>query len=120
MDSDVNALGTATSTQDAQIQVGKVKQAANTVIKKISDIREERENTAAERDRIKRKIETLGGSSSEYKMKILQTITITLAAVLLCYFVFGLVLPPWANMSIAIVGMLVGLGFAISFAVSKQ
>ena len=120
MDSDVNALGTATSTQDAQIQVGKVKQAANTVIKKISDIREERENTAAERDRIKRKIQTLGAPSSDYKMKILQTITITLALVLLSYFVLGLVLPPFANMSIAIVGMLVGLGFAISFAVSKQ
>jgi len=120
MDSDVNALGTATSTQDAQIEVGKVKQAANTVIKKISDIREERENTAAERDRIKRKIQTVGGPTSDYKMKILQTITITLALVLLSYFVLGLVLPPIANMSIAIVGMLVGLGFAISFAVNKQ
>lgn len=120
MDSSVNALGTATSTQDAQIQVGKVKQAANSVIKKISDIREERENTAAERDRIKRKIQTLGAPSSDYKMKILQTIMITLALVLLSYFVLGLVLPPLANMSIAIVGMLVGLGFAISFAVSKQ
>jgi hypothetical protein len=53
-------------------------------------------------------------------MKILQTITITLALVLLSYFVLGLVLPPWINMSIAVVGMLVGLGFAISFAVNKQ
>jgi hypothetical protein len=120
MDSSVNALGTATSTQDAQIQVGKVKQAANSVIKKISDIREERENTAAERDRIKRKIQTVGGPPSEYRMKILQTITITLALVLLSYFILGLVLPPWINMSIAVVGMLVGLGFAISFAVNKQ
>ena len=120
MDSSVNSLGTATSTQDAQIQVGKVKQAANSVIKKISDIREERENTAAERDRLKRKIQTIGGPPSEYKMKILQTITITLALVLLSYFVLGLVLPPFVNMSIAIVGMLVGLGFAISFAVNKQ
>ena len=120
MDSSVNSLGTATSTQDAQIQVGKVKQAANSVIKKISDIREERENTAAERDRIKRKIQTVGGPPSEYRMKILQTITITLALVLLSYFVLGLVLPPWINMSIAVVGMLVGLGFAISFAVNKQ
>lgn len=120
MDSSVNALGSATSTQDAQIQIGKVKQAANSVIKKISDIREERENTAAERDRIKRKIQTIGGPPSEYKMKILQTITITLALVLLSYFVLGLVLPPFVNMSIAIVGMLVGLGFAISFAVNKQ
>lgn len=120
MDSSVNSLGTATSTQDAQIQVGKVKQAANSVIKRISDIREERENTAAERDRIKRKIQTVGGPASEYRMKILQTITITLALVLLSYFVLGLVLPPWINMSIAVVGMLVGLGFAISFAVNKQ
>ena len=120
MDSDVNALGSATSTQDAQIQVGKVKQAANAVIKKISDIREERENTAAERDRLKRKIQTVGGPTSDYKMKILQTITITLALVLLSYFVLGLVLPPVVNMSIAVVGMLVGLGFAISFAVNKQ
>lgn len=120
MDSSINSLGTATSTQDAQIQVGKVKQAANSVIKRISDIREERENTAAERDRIKRKIQTVGGPPSEYRMKILQTITITLALVLLSYFVLGLVLPPWINMSIAVVGMLVGLGFAISFAVNKQ
>jgi hypothetical protein len=120
MDSDVNALGSAAENQNAQIEVAKVKQAANAVIKKVTDIKEERESTASEREKVKRKIQTMGGPVSDSKMKVLQIIAITLAAVLLTYFVFGFVLPPVVNMSIAVAGMMVGVGFAIYFTVTKQ
>jgi TolA-binding protein len=120
MDSSVNSLGGAATNQNAQIQVAQVKQAANSVIKKLTDIREERESTAAEREKVKRKIQTMGGPVSEWKTTVLQIITITLAAVLLTYFVFSFVLPPVVNMSIAIAGMLVGVGYAIYFSVTKQ
>ena len=120
MDSDVNALGSATSNQYAQIEVGKVKKAANSVIKKITDISEERQSTAHERENVARQIQTVGGPVSQWKMEVLQTVAITIAAVLLIYVLGGFILPPTVNMSIAIVGMIIGLGFAISFAVNKQ
>jgi mannose/fructose/N-acetylgalactosamine-specific phosphotransferase system component IIC len=120
MDTSVNALGGAAENQNAQIQVAQVKQAANSVIKKLTDIREERESTAAEREKVKRKIQTMGGPVSEWKTTVLQIVAITLAAVLLTYFVFSFVLPPTVNMSIAIAGMLVGVGYAIYFTVTKQ
>ena len=120
MDSDVNALGSAAENQSSQIEVAKVKQAANAVIKKVTDIKEERESTAAEREKVKRKIQTMGGPVSEWKTKVLQIIAITLAVVLLSYFGLSFLVPPVVNMSIAIAGMLVGVGFAIYFTVTKQ
>ena len=120
MDSNVNALGTATSNQYAQIEVGKVKKAANAVIKKITDISEERQTTAHERENVARQIQTVGGPDSQWKMHVLQTVAITIAIVLLLYIVGGFVLPPIINMSIAVVGMIIGVGIAISFAVNKQ
>lgn len=120
MDSSVNALGSATSNQYAQIEVGKVKKAANDVIKKITDISEERQSTAHERENVARQIQTVGGPDSQWKMHVLQTVAITVAIVLLMYVVGGFVLPPIMNMSIAIVGMIIGVGIAISFAVNKQ
>lgn len=120
MDSDVNALGSATSNQYAQIEVGKVKKAANAVIKKITDISEERQTTAQERENVARQIQTFGGPEPQWKMHVLETVAITVAAVLLMYVVGGFVLPPIINMSIAIVGMIIGIGIAISFAVNKQ
>jgi hypothetical protein len=120
MDSDVNALGSATSNQYAQIEVGKVKKAANAVIKKITDISEERQSTAQERENVARQIQTFGGPEPQWKMHVLETVAITVAAVLLMYVVGGFVLPPIINMSIAIVGMIIGIGIAISFAVNKQ
>ena len=120
MDSDVNALGSAAENQSSQIEVAKVKQAANAVIKKVTDIREERESTAQEQERLKRKIQTMGGPVSEWKTKVLQIIAITLAVVLLTYFGLSFLVPPVVNMSIAIAGMLVGVGFAIYFTVTKQ
>jgi hypothetical protein len=120
MDSDVNALGTAAASQNSQIEVAKVRNEANSVIKQIGDIQEERESTAQEQANLKRKIQTMGGPVSEWKTKVLQIIAITLATVLVTYFVFSFVLSPTVNMSIAIVGMLVGVGFAIYFTVTKQ
>ena len=120
MDSNVNSLGSATSNQNALIEVGKVKKAANSVIKKITDISEERQSTAHERENVARQIQTVGGPDSQWKMDVLQTVAITVAIVLLLYVIGGFVLSPIINMSIAIVGMLIGLGFAISFAVNKQ
>jgi hypothetical protein len=120
MDSDVNALGSATSNQNAQIEVGKVKKAANSVIKQVTDISEERQSTAHERENVARQIQTVGGPDSQWKMQVLQTVAITVAIVLLLYVIGGFVLSPIANMSIAIVGMTIGLGIAISFAVNKQ
>lgn len=120
MDSDVNALGSAAENQNSQIEVAKVKQAANAVIKKVTDIREERESTAAEREKVKRKIQTMGGPISDSKIAVLQIIAITLAVVLLCYFGLSFLVPPVVNMSIAVAGMLVGVGFAIYFTVTKQ
>jgi len=120
MDSNVNALGSATSNQYAQIEVGKVKKAANAVIKKITDISEERKTTAHERENVARQIQTVGGPDSQWKMHVLQTVAITVAIVLLLYVVGGFVLPPIINMSIAVVGMIIGVGIAISFAVNKQ
>lgn len=120
MDSSVNSLGGAATNQNAQIQVAQVKQAANSVIKKLTDIREERESTAAEREKVKRKIQTMGGPVSESKTKVLQIIAITLAVVLLSYFGLSFLLPPVVNMSVAIAGMLIGIGFAIYFSVTKQ
>lgn len=120
MDTDVNALGSVTSNQNSQIEVAKVKMAANNVIKKITDISEERQSTAHERENVKRQIETLGGPMSQWKIQVLQTIAITLAVVLLLYFVLSFVLPPTVNMTIAIIGMLAGMGTAIYFAVTKQ
>jgi hypothetical protein len=120
MDSNVNALGSATSNQYAQIEVGKVKKAANAVIKKITDISEERKTTAQERENVARQIQTVGGPDSQWKMDVLQTVAITVAIVLLLYVVGGFVLPPIINMSIAVVGMIIGVGIAISFAVNKQ
>jgi hypothetical protein len=122
MDKDVNALGTASSTQSAQIQVAKIKQAANATIKKITDISQERQSTAIERENLKRKIETIGGvtAESQWKMQVLQTIAITLAVVLVSYFVLGFFIPSTINMALAIIGLLIGTGFAINFAVLKQ
>jgi hypothetical protein len=120
MDSNVNSLGSATSNQNALIEVGKVKKAANSVIKKITDISEERQSTAHERENVARQIQTVGGPDSQWKMDVLQTVAITVAIVLLLYVIGSFVLSPIINMSIAIVGMLIGLGFAISFAVNKQ
>jgi Flp pilus assembly protein TadB len=120
MDSDVNALGSAAGTQNSQIEVAKVRNEANSVIKQIADIQEERESTAQEQANIKRKIQTLGGPVSEWKTKVLQIIAITLATVLVTYFVFSFVLSPTVNRSIAIVRMLVGVGFAMYFTVTKQ
>jgi len=120
MDSNVNALGSATSNQYAQIEVGKVKKAANDVIKKITDISEERKTTAHERENVARQIQTVGGPDSQWKMHVLQTVAITVAIVLLLYVIGGFVLSPIVNMSIAVVGMIIGVGIAISFAVNKQ
>lgn len=120
MDNNVNALGTAATNQYAQIEVAKVKKEADDVIKKITDISEERQSTQQERENIKRKIETIGGPASQWKTTVLQIVAVTLALVLLVYFAFSFVLPANVNMSIAIAGMLIGLGFAIYFAVNKQ
>ena len=96
------------------------KKAANAVIKKITDISEERQSTAQERENVARQIQTFGGPEPQWKMHVLETVAITVAAVLLMYVVGGFVLPPIINMSIAIVGMIIGIGIAISFAVNKQ
>jgi hypothetical protein len=120
MDSNVNALGSAADSQNSQIEVAKVRNEANSVIKQIADIQEERESTLQERENIKRKIQTLGGPVAQWKTRVLQIIAITLATVLVTYFVFSFVLSPTLNMTIAIVGMLVGIGFAIYFTVTKQ
>jgi hypothetical protein len=120
MDNNVNALGTAATNQYAMIEVAKVKKEADAVIKQITDISEERQSTAHERENIKRKIETVGGPASQWKIQVLQIIAVTLALVLVTYFGLGFVVPPVVNMSIAVVGMAVGLGFAIYFAVNKQ
>jgi hypothetical protein len=120
MDSNVNSLGAATGQLNSEIEVAKVKMEANKVIKEITDINEERQSTAMDREKTKRKIETIRGSSATWKMHILQTLALTLAAVILSYFVLGFVLPPTLNMIIATVGMSVGVGFAIYFAVNKQ
>lgn len=120
MDSNVNALGSATANQNAQVQVEKVKILANNVIKKITDISEERQSTAQERENLKRQIETLGGPASAWRTQVLQTVAITLAIVIFLYFGLSFVLPSTVNMAIAIVGMAIGIGLAISFAVNKQ
>ena len=120
MDNNVNALGTAATNQYAMIEVAKVKKDADAVIKQITDISEERQSTAHERENIKRKIETVGGPASQWKTQVLQIIAVTLALVLITYFGLGFIVPPVVNMSIAVVGMSVGLGFAIYFAVNKQ
>ena len=120
MDNNVNALGTAATNQYAMIEVAKVKKEADAVIKEITDISEERQSTAHERENIKRKIETVGGPASQWKTQVLQIIAITLAVVLVTYFGLGFIVPPVVNMSIAVTGMLIGLGFAIYFAVNKQ
>lgn len=120
MDNNVNALGTAATNQYAMIEVAKVKKEADAVIKQITDISEERQSTAHERENIKRKIETVGGPVSQWKIQVLQIIAVTLALVLVTYFGLGFIVPPVVNMSIAVVGMSVGLGFAIYFAVNKQ
>jgi hypothetical protein len=120
MDSAVNALGSAAGSQGSQIEVGQIKQQAGNVIKRLADIREEKENTAEERERIKRNIQTMGGADMQWKTQVLQTIAITLAVVLVTYFALGFVLSPTVNMSIAIVVLLVGVGVAIYFAVIKE
>jgi hypothetical protein len=120
MDSDVNALGTAAASQYSQIEVAKVRNEANSVIKQIGDIQEERESTAQEQVNLKRKIQTMGGPVSDSKIAVLQIIAITLAVVLLCYFGLSFLVSPVVNMSIAVAGMLVGVGFAIYFTVTKQ
>lgn len=120
MDSDVNALGSAVSSQQARVTAAAIRAEAGNAIAQITDLSGDIQDTEIERENLRRKIETMGGPADAWKMLVLKYITIVLAVVVVLYLILGFFVSPLVNMTIAIVGVLIGIGLAIYFAVNRQ
>jgi hypothetical protein len=120
MDSDVNALGGAVSSQDAQLSAAKTRQEAVGIINQMTNISDDIYNKKVKSGTIRQKVLTDGPDGpSIYRQRMfpLQILLVTLLVVIALYFATVMFVSPTISMGISIGVLVVGTGAAIYYAV---
>lgn len=120
MDSDVNALGGAVSSQDAQLSAAKTREEAIGIINQMTNISDDIYNKKVKSGTVRQKVLTDGPDGpSIYRQRVypLQILLATLLVVIVLYFVTVMFVSPMVSMGLSIGVLVVGTGAAIYYAV---
>jgi hypothetical protein len=114
LDSDVNALGTATTAQAAALSAAHTREQALEAIQQITDLDDEFTETRIKQGNMRSKIVN-DKSVLSTRIMALKVVAYTLVAVIILHIVLSFFLSPTIVMGISLVGTLIGLSIAYSY-----
>lgn len=114
LDSDVNALGTATTAQAAALSAAHTREQALEAIEEITDLDDKFTETRIKQGNMRSKIVN-DKSVLSTRIMALKVVAYTLIAVIILHIVLSFFLSPTIVMGISVVGALIGLSIAYSY-----
>lgn len=114
LDSDVNALGYATTAQAAALSAAQTRQQAMAAIQQITDLDDKFKETRIKQGNMRSKIVN-DKSVMPTRIMALKVVAYTLIAVIILHIVLSFFLPPTIVMGISVVGALIGVSIAYSY-----
>lgn len=122
LDTNVNAIRDDIKLQEIKALNAQNVKDATQIFKDVTDMNPEFQENRAEAERLRRQILLTSGQTSGYQNKTLplQILAVTLALVLVVYFLAGFILSPTTASTLAIVLLTVGFGASVYYAFNKQ
>ena len=114
LDSDVNALGYATTAQAAALSAAQTREEAMAAIEQITDLDDKFKETRIKQGNMRSKIVN-DKSVMPTRIMALKVVAYTLVAVIILHIVLSFFLPPTIVMGISLVGTLIGVSIAYSY-----